>query len=453
MLLTKGAIIDRRYEIMRPIGQGGMGRVVEVRRIGHGLHLALKYCDSRSPRRKRMVREVRLLQSLDHAHLVPVLDANLDHDPPYFIMPLALSTLEDELHDHAGDFLWSIDVFRQICLGVQALHASGVVHRDLKPANVLRLDDGRHVVADLGTAKREPRDSTVLTRTCAVLGTLAYLAPEQLLPGGCREAGASTDVYQLGKILYQMITSCLPVVVEPSMLPWGLDHIILRATATQPAERYATVTDLLVAVDTYEASACGQEPEHPSTVLERLAWDLHRRSETKQYRGEHRDDILGSLSSLGRLESDDLADAFDRLPAEVLATLARDMPRQFLPPFHKCTQGMERTAAHRDFAYADVLAQRMKAVIQATRDPKIQTCALQSLLVAAVVLNRYSAMATVRQLLYQITRPEIALPVAEMLRAHRDYLHEIVPGLCVDRLHPILRGVVDELEWIETVSF
>ena len=91
--------------------------------------------------------------------------------------------------------------------------------------------------------------------------------------------------------------------------------------------------------------------------------------------------------------------------------------------------------------------------MQASRDPELKTLALQAILVAAVVLNRYAAMAAFRLLLYQIQDAETALPVAEMLRAHRDYFQEIAPGLRADRLHPILRSVLDDLDWIETVSF
>ena len=186
VLFNVGAIIHDRYEVVRPVGRGGMGRVIEVRRLCDGLQLALKYCDGTALGRKRLVREGRILGGMRHPHVLAIVDARLDHDPPYFVMPLAEENLEAELSRRTGETAWAIGVFRQICLGVQALHQSGVVHRDLKPANVLRLSDGRYVVADLGTAKREPRDSTVLTRTCAILGTLSYLRPSS----SCREAAA-----------------------------------------------------------------------------------------------------------------------------------------------------------------------------------------------------------------------------------------------------------------------
>ena len=231
-----------------------MGRVVEVENLADGVHHALKYCDGSPLGKKRLIREARILAGFDHPHLLPVVGSNLSHDPPYFLMPLASSTLEAELGREVGDLSWACGAFRHVCLGVQALHQAGIVHRDLKPANILRLHD-RYVVADLGTGKREPRDSTVLTGTCAILGTLSYLAPEQLMPGGSRHADARTDIYQLGKVLYQMITRRSPAVIDASALPPGLSHIVQRATAARPPDRYPDVAELLEAVEAYHASA------------------------------------------------------------------------------------------------------------------------------------------------------------------------------------------------------
>jgi hypothetical protein len=116
-------------------------------------------------------------------------------------------------------------------------------------------------------------------------------------------------------------------------------------------------------------------------------------------------------------------------------------------------RSLELGISRRHFGYADLVARRMTAVVQSSRDPEAKTWALRAVLVAAVVLNRYAAMDALKRLLNQIRDPATALPVAEMLRAHRDYLQEIAPGLQPERLHPALRTVVDELVWIETVTF
>lgn len=452
-LFNVGGLIDGRYLVVHPVGRGGMGRVVEVERTSDRRRLALKYCDGSVLGRKRLVREARILAGLEHPHLVPVLDANFDLDPPYFVMPLAAGTLEAELLERAGDLTWALSAFRQICAGVGALHDTGVVHRDLKPANVLRMADRRYVVADLGTGKREPRDSTILTRTCTILGTLSYLAPEQLMPGGSRRADARTDIFQLGKILYEMATGRSPAVIEPGLLPRGLSHIVRRATAPRVDDRYPDVAALDTAVESFQESSGEPDAADPGSVLERLSTRVGWLIEAGLYRGEYRLDILHALADLDGIEPAAVLDAFDRVPTRVLEDLARQRPAQLLPPLKTYARGLERAVARRHFHYADLVARRMRSVILASRDADLQATALQSILVAAVGLNRYAAMAAVRFLLYEIRDPGIALAVAEMLRAHRDYFQEIAPGLRPDRLHPILRSVLDDLDWIETVSF
>ena len=453
ILFNVGAVIHDRYEVVRPVGRGGMGRVIEVRRLAEGEHLALKYCDGSALGRKRLVREARILGGMRHPHVVAVLDARLDHDPPYFVMPLAAATLDAELPGRSGDTVWAIGVFRQVCLGVQALHQAGVVHRDLKPANVLRLVDGRHVVADLGTAKREPRDSTVLTRTCAILGTLCYLAPEQLLPGGSRQADARTDVYQLGKMLYQMITGRSPAMLETATLRPALAHIILRATASRPVERYADVADLLAAIETFERLPPQDDAGHPGRAIDELLRRISTPRPARPYAEQHNDAMVDALSGLAALEADEVIDIFDRLPTGVLTALARDPRAGLLAPLLVYAKALERAAARRRFDYADRVAVRMEAVFQASGNPEIKARALQSLLVVAVVLNRYSAMAAFKRLLYSIRGADLALPVAEMLRDHRDDFQEIASDLHVKRLDPVLQAVIDDLSWIETVSF
>jgi serine/threonine protein kinase len=452
-LFNSGGVIDGRYVVLRPVGRGGMGRVVAVERLADGSHLALKYCAGSALGRKRLIREARILDRLSHPHLLAVVDANLDCDPPYFVMPLAAGTLESELRGKGADVEWALSTFRQVCAGVQGLHDAGVIHRDLKPANILRMDDGRYVVADLGTGKREPRDSTILTGTCAILGTLCYLAPEQLMPGGSRRADARTDIFQLGKILYQMATGRSPGVLEPTSLPGGLAHIVGRATAARPEDRYEDVSALLEAVEQYRHSPDSAEPLHPGRTLDRLSRLVRRLSRAGLDRGEYRSEILEALASLDGLDPASILDAFDRVPTGVLVELARDRPERFLGPLKAYARGLEREASRRHFQYADLVARRMSPIVKEGRDPEVRALALQAVLVAAVVLNRYAAMAVVKRLLSEIRDPATALAVAEMLRSHRDYFQEVAPGLRADRLHPILRPVLDELIWIETVAF
>ena len=216
-----GDLFDGRFVVRGLIGRGGMGTVLRVERPSDGKALALKYCHLAGAEQKRFEREVRIMERVRHPHVVPIVFANLEHSPPYFVMPLAEGSLLGELDRFKDDEPLALEVFGQICAGIQALHASGIIHRDIKPANVLRFAGGRIAVSDFGLAKLDTRDSTILTQTGAFYGTFAYSAPEQHLPAGTREADVRTDVCQLGKMLYHMLTGKSPVLIEQDALPRG----------------------------------------------------------------------------------------------------------------------------------------------------------------------------------------------------------------------------------------
>ena len=267
--LKIGTIVDAKYRVLGTIGKGGMGAVVRVEDIRIREVYALKYCSEDESRLlKRFAREVRIMQVIQHPNVVPVLDANLDFRPPYFVMPLAEHSLEVEIDTLKGDEDEVLTAFEQVCLGVQAVHNSGCVHRDIKPLNALRFQDGTVAVSDLGLAKIDPRDTTTLTQTDVLVGTRAYCAPEQLMPGGSREADARTDVFQLGKTLYQLLTGEIPALMDLKRIPAGLAYIIRRATREDPADRYANLGELMDVLEYYRRS---KDPmQNPREAFESL---------------------------------------------------------------------------------------------------------------------------------------------------------------------------------------
>ncbi len=121
-------VIAGRYEIVDEFGRGGMGVVLRVVDRHGGDYVALKYCRSSEPlAQKRFGREVRIIAGISHPNVMHVLDCDETHDPPYFTMPIAISSLRDEINSDMpiGD---ALDIFKDICLGVQAIHGSGSTH-------------------------------------------------------------------------------------------------------------------------------------------------------------------------------------------------------------------------------------------------------------------------------------------------------------------------------------
>jgi hypothetical protein len=429
-----------------------MGSVREVERLSDGKRLALKWCRATGPGLRRFAREVRMMARVRHPHVVPVVDADLRADPPYFVMPLAAGSLEDELPRFIGREPEALAVFRQACLGVQAIHGSGIVHRDIKPANILRFPSGRIAVSDLGVAKLASRDTTVLTRTRAVVGTLAFLAPEQFLPDGCRQADVRTDIYQLGKVLYRLLTGLSPVLIEPSALPKGLAHILLRATSVNPDDRYDDLGAFLDALRYYELS---KDPaRNAREALENLvlqAEDLLDRRQRPS--AELLREILSLLAPLDRLDPGVAIERFDRLPDALLPLLAEGHPAEFAPVLRGYAAALPGRVGGFKFDYADTVARRMRRVFHAARQPALKVLALEATLVAAVALNRFAAMDAFNRLLMSVATVDYALPIAEMLRAHATAYAEVARGAPPDRLHPAIREVRQGLASTADVSF
>jgi serine/threonine-protein kinase len=221
-----------RYELIEEVGEGGMATVYRARDRELRREVAVKVLFPHLARRddlvRRFHREARAAASLEHSNILRIYDVGgaegpeevdrrtpgREADPPYIVMELIRGrTLLGEIEER-GPLLSEIVA----CIGVllaNALalaHAAGIVHRDLKPANVLVTNEGRLLLADFGVARIENDDSLV-TRTGALLGTPAYMSPEQARG---ETANARSDLYSLGATLYQLATGGLPYSGSPA---------------------------------------------------------------------------------------------------------------------------------------------------------------------------------------------------------------------------------------------
>ena len=283
--LAPGTILDRRYEIIRPIGRGGMGIVYRAHHLGIDRDVAIKLLLPAYTRidelRRRFQREAVALGRLAHPNFVDVIDSGELGDGSEFIaMELLDGVALSDLLEHAGRIepRRALHMIRHVLRGLARAHEQGIVHRDIKPANLVVIDhDGDPAfvkILDLGIAKLTESDDaeradTQITEAGIAFGTPRYLSPEQAIG---RDADARSDLYSVTVSLFEMIAGRPPFrspdnrnvlamhvskpppkladVLSDVKLPKRLQTILDRGLAKRPEERYQCAADYLEAIAT-----------------------------------------------------------------------------------------------------------------------------------------------------------------------------------------------------------
>jgi serine/threonine-protein kinase len=198
------------YRVASLLGKGGMGQVYEA--IGPGRdHVALKVVKPDIARdavfRRRFEREASIAQRVVHSHVVPVLDVGEHRGIPYLVQRyIEGGSLQERLErDGTLDVARAIKIALWVAAGLDALHAEGLVHRDVKPGNILLDQEGVAYITDFGLAK--DHQASVLTRPGQALGSLDYMAPEQIRG---EQVTAATDVYALGCVMCECLCGTPP---------------------------------------------------------------------------------------------------------------------------------------------------------------------------------------------------------------------------------------------------
>ncbi len=243
-------------EFVCELGRGGSGEVIRAWdwRTRDQVAVKLLFPGSDEETRERMRQEARELAALSHANVVKLIDT-LEHEGQQILI---MELLEGgNLHDFLArvpELPAVMDVFAQVCAGLEYIHDQGLVHRDLKPQNILFCSEGVPKIADLGLVRRVGVRSG-LTQTGVMMGTCAYVAPEQIL--STREAGPSSDLYALGVTLFEALTGEWPFdrdnefemmqahLREPAPgprelrpdLPESLDQLVRRLLEKEPERR------------------------------------------------------------------------------------------------------------------------------------------------------------------------------------------------------------------------
>ena len=275
-----GRVLDGRYRIQERIARGGMATVYRAVDLRLDRPVAVKVMHPALAEDaefvSRFTREAKAAARLSHPNVVAVFDQGSDGGVVFLVMEYVDgATLRDLIRERGRlSPRQSLDVMAPVLSALEAAHSAGIVHRDIKPENVLISGDGRIKVADFGLA-RAIADSNLTATTGLLIGTAAYLAPEQIEHG---TADPRTDLYAAGIVLYELLTGKPPYVgatpmavvfkhvheqvpapslVQPEV-PRQIDALVLDATQREPADRPPTAAELL---EQLEAAARTLPPE------------------------------------------------------------------------------------------------------------------------------------------------------------------------------------------------
>ena len=273
-MVTKGQKINGRYEIIKSIGEGGMANVYLAYDTILDRNVAIKVLrgDLANDEKfvRRFQREALSASSLSHPNIVAMYDVGEDNGLYYIVMEYVEGKTLKQLLKKRGSLTLSeaIDIMLQLTDGMAHAHDSYIVHRDLKPQNIMIQDDGQIKITDFGIAMA--LNSTQLTQTNSVMGSVHYLPPEQAAGKGTT---IKSDIYSMGIIFYELLTGELPFkgdsAVEIALkqmkeplpdvhklnndIPQSIENIILKSTAKNPKNRYDDAksmhNDLLTALN------------------------------------------------------------------------------------------------------------------------------------------------------------------------------------------------------------
>jgi serine/threonine protein kinase len=279
------------YEIIAPLGKGGMGEVYRARDVRLGREVALKVLPETGANDAetlaRFEREARAVAALNHPNILSIHDTGEHRGVPYAVTELLEGeNLSDRMRAGPLAPKRATEIACQVADGLAAAHARGVIHRDIKPENIFLTNDGRAKILDFGIARIGPRPGDITSGIAAargtssaqfIMGTAGYMSPEQVRG---KQIDFRTDVFSLGAVFYEMLTGrrafdrstmveTMTSVLkdDPSKfpdtekIPQEIRAFIFRSLEKDPADRYQTARDLLLDLRAFQAEQTHEAAE------------------------------------------------------------------------------------------------------------------------------------------------------------------------------------------------
>lgn len=282
-MIEKGAKINDRYQIIKTLGEGGMANVYLAYDTILNRNVAVKILRGEFENDEKFIRrfqrEALAASNLSHPNIVEIYDFGEDHGQNYIVMEYVDGKTLKQLIKKRGHLTITevVDIMLQLTDGMAHAHDSYIIHRDIKPQNIMILENGMIKITDFGIAMAI--NSTQLTQTNSVMGSVHYLPPEQANGKG---ATIKSDIYSMGILMYELLTGEIPYkgdnaveialkhIKEPlpsiksliPSIPNSIENIILKATAKNPKNRYNDAREMFEDIKTSLDDSRVNEPKY-----------------------------------------------------------------------------------------------------------------------------------------------------------------------------------------------
>ncbi|AVA33692.1 protein kinase domain-containing protein [Cupriavidus metallidurans] len=423
-MFADGSVIDQKYFVRGLCSNaGGMGTVLFVHHVLQpDVLLVLKYCKHADDEMlRRFQREVRVMQEFSgNGAVAQIVDANLVHLPPYFVMPYFEN---GDVSKHTAFIRSRAEITEQYFMRmidcIEQLHMRGIFHRDIKPQNFL-LGGGNLVVSDLGLCTQLD-SSTMFTRQSDWAGTPGFIPPEFLDNGGFRNADARGDVFMLGATFRNILAGALPI--HPA-----IQAILSRATAPDKSRRYASLADLRQSLQSaFDVILNRQRGQAGALELKQRVVDKWTASHVADP-GEI-GTFIQTLLAASPAERETICldlkvEIFQALAASPLQPGALS---QFLDSYREM-------AEHSSYgwSFAETIADNCKILFASPyvgEEDKAE--ALRIAVIAAERQNRFAAMDTCRDMIVSVSDLGLAQRVHDLMMEYDYYfMQNIDPGQC-----------------------
>lgn len=345
------------FDILNNIASGGFGRVERIRLTDGTIAARKVFCPSaflghvdRDKLVARFAREVRIQSHLNEDFVVPVIDSDLTANDPWYIMPLAERSYQEQLEEYRarGQFEW--EPLFDILNALEEIHRLGYTHRDLKPQNIL-LHNGKWKLSDFGLALPPAGMTTRLTSDSA-WGTAGYCAPEQAR--GFHGVKSTADIYAFGCILHDIFGDAARVPYSRCSAPGAIGRIIEKCTEQLERKRFGSVASIRSALH-----AVVRQPTSPVVPSAQTTQWLDALSSIDTWSREKTEDFTRYIEDLGNGESEPLFMALESEHLELLLQKDEDLANAIAERY--CTW-VHRTAFR--FSFCDVVIDRLLTVLR-----------------------------------------------------------------------------------------